>query len=379
MPLLWTNVWRRKARTALTMISVVAAFIILGLLDSFRNAVATYGNDYANALVVQSRNIRLPHSHVEKLLAINGITTACGVLMAPARLPSGKRTFVQAVDDPAIFEAHPGITVSAQALRAWRRDRTAVLISPDVARENGWRVGDRFMLPGLPRGPVYQRPDGRNALEVVIAGMYSAKNTVAAQGLFAHYEYVRDLVGSERAGLEYIVARLAPRRDVDAMRSQIDRVFVNSPAPVKTYSYRALLRAYYGTYRELARFSIVVIAISSTTLLLIAGSVLLQAQRERLRESAVLEAIGCSKARLAAFLAFESAILVFPTAILGLVIAEVAASRIDSGILLLRQGWFSNRTALNTVLLAAAFALSVAVLPIVRSITEQIAPRLARD
>ena len=53
LPLLWTNLWRRKTRTVLTMLSVVASFTLFGLLDSFRHAVETYGDDYANALVVQ--------------------------------------------------------------------------------------------------------------------------------------------------------------------------------------------------------------------------------------------------------------------------------------------------------------------------------------
>lgn len=360
------------------MISVLVTFIIFGLLDSFRNAVATYGDDYANSLVVQSRNIRLPHSHVERLLSMPGVTSACGVLMAPARLPSGKRTFIQAVDDPAIFEVHPGLTVSTKVLDVWHRDPTAVLISATVAAENSWHVGDRLMLPGLPRGPAYQRSDGRNALEIVVAGVFSARNTVAAQGIFAHYEYVRGLIGADRAGMEYIAVRLAPGRDVDAMRTRIDAEFVNSPAPVKTYSSRALLRAYQGTYRELATLSVAVLAISSITLLLIAGSVLMQAQRERARESAVLETIGWSKARLAAFLAFESAVLLVPPAVLGLVVAGVSAAKIAAGISLL-EGGLSMRTILEALLLTALFVLSVSVIPIVRSITAQIAPRLARD
>jgi putative ABC transport system permease protein len=348
------------------MVSVLATFIIFGLLDSFRNAVATYGNDYANALMVQSRNVRLPYSHVERLLSMPGITTASGVLMAPARLPSDKRTRVQGVDDRTLFEAHPGIIVSPQAVAAWRQERTAVLISTEVAKDNGWHVGDHFMLPGLPRGPAYRRPDGRNALEIVVAGIFSAENKVAAQGIFAHYEYVRDLIGAERAGMEYIAVRLAPGQDVDVMRSRIDAEFASSAAPVKTYSGRALLRAYYGTYRELARLSVVVLGISTVTLLLIAGSVLVQSQRERARESAVLEAIGWSKARIALFIAFESMTLVLPPAVLGMVVAGAFAS-------------LALPTLIDATLLTVALIVAVSAVPVVRSFSAQIAPRLARE
>ena len=379
LPLLWTNLWRRKARTVLTMLSVLASFTLFGLLDSFRDAVATYGDDYANALVVQSRNVGLPYSHVTRLLSMPGVVAACGVLIVSARLPSEQRTFIQAVDHQALFEVNPGITVSPDAVSAWRQDRTAVLISADVAKATGWHVGDRFVLPGLPGGTAYQRPDGRNGLEIVVAGIFSAQNSVAAQGIFAHYGYVRDLIGAERAGMEYIAVRLNPDADVDVLRRRIDVEFASSSAPVKTYSFRALLRAYYGTYRKFALLSVVVLAISSLTLLLIVGSVLAQMQRERAKESAVLEAIGWSKQRVAAFLGMESALLVLPPVVLGLAVACVLARRIDSGISLLSHGWLPARATMEATLLAVLLLLAVSLVPVVRAVTAEIAPRLMRE
>jgi ABC-type lipoprotein release transport system permease subunit len=210
----------------------------------------------------------------------------------------------------------------------------------------------------------------------VIAGVFSAENTVAAQGIFAHYEYVRELIGAERAGMEYIAVRLAPGQDVDVQRSRIDAEFTNSPAPGKTYSARALLRAYHGTYRELARLSVVVLAISSLTLLLIAGSVLAQAQRERARETALLEAIGWSKARVATFLGFECALLLLPPAVVGLGVARALARKIDSGISLVEG---NTHATISALLLALFFVLAVSVLPVARSFAAQIAPRLARE
>jgi len=320
------------------MFSVFTTFMLFGLLGLFRNAVATYGDDYADALVVQSRNARLPYAHVTRLLSMPGVTAVCGVLMAPVRLPSEKRILIQGVQDPGLFEVHRGIRTSPAAMSVWRSDRTSVLVSTAVALANGWHAGDHLTLPGVSRGPQFQRADGRNVLEVLVAGTFSAENTLAAQGILAHYEYLRDLIGAERAGMEYIAVRLAPREDIDAMRSRIDTEFQSSPAPVKTYSARALLRAYYGTYRELARLSVVVLSISSITLLLIAGSVLMQSQRERAKESAILKALGWTKLRLATFLALEAAALIVPPAVLGLVGAIAIAHRLDVGISLMAHG-----------------------------------------
>src|SRR5262245_13406784 len=104
------------------MLSVLATFTLFGLLDSFRNAVETFGDDYANALVVQSRNVGLPYAHVTRLLAMPEVAAACGVLMVTARLPSELRTFIQAVDPQALFKVYPGLGVSPGGARTWRED-----------------------------------------------------------------------------------------------------------------------------------------------------------------------------------------------------------------------------------------------------------------
>ncbi|HVQ15399.1 MAG TPA: FtsX-like permease family protein [Vicinamibacterales bacterium] len=378
LPFLWSSLCRRKLRTVLTMLSVLASFVLVGLLGTFRDAVATYGNDYSNALVVQSRDVRLPHSHVSRLLSVPGVRFACGVLMAPVRLPSQKRGFVQGVSDPGLFEVHPGIVPGEDAVRAWRQNRMSVLVSDDVAKANEWRMGDHIMLAGVPRAAPFQRSDGRNALEIVVAGIFSANDALAIRGIFAHYEYVRDLIGPERAGLEFIAVRLAPGQDVDTLRSRIDAEFRSSAAPTKSYSYRALLRAYYGTYREFARLSLVVIAISCGTLLLIAGSVMAQAQRERQREVATFEALGLSKAKAAGLLGLEAVVLIVPPATLGFGVAAVLARRIDTGVSLASSGALPLQVLLSSLALAVLLVLAVSILPIMRSVRAPIAPRLAR-
>jgi putative ABC transport system permease protein len=268
-PLLWANLTRRRVRTAFTMVAVATSFALFGLLESFRYALSTYADDYADSLVVQSRDTPLPISHVGHLRAMQGVRTACGVMFAHALSATGKRVLIQSVCDETLFEIHPGMRLDAAASNRWRTERIAVLVDEQTAAEHDWAPGDRIMLRGQEGATLFDRADGLNALEVLIAGVYSATNALAAQGVFARYEYVRDAVGPARAGLEYIAVRLRPGEDVDPMRERIDMQFRNSAAPTKSYSYRALLRAHYGTFRELATFALVVQATSLATLLLI--------------------------------------------------------------------------------------------------------------
>ena len=379
IPLFWANLTRRPLRTILTLISVAASFTLFGLLETFRYSVTTFGDDYANALVVQSRSVPLPSSHVARLLQIPGVASACGYLVTFVEPAQKQRLMLQAVSDRDVFAVHPEISVEPQALERWHQDRLAALIDAGVAAENGWKVGDRVMLPGVKRGLRFQRADGINALEVVIAGVFSSSNALASGRLFVRYDYVRDVVGPDRAGLEYIAARFAPELDVDAMRARIDKEFENSEAPVKTYSARALARSYYATFRDVSRLAVVVLAVSFATLLLIAGSVLIQAQRERSREIAVIEALGISRTRLMGMLIGEAAALVVPAAIMGLALATLLMRYLPAEVRTLSGPALPVHTLISGALLALGLSVVISFVPCLRMWRMPVAAGLARE
>jgi putative ABC transport system permease protein len=376
LPFLWGNLTRRRLRTVLTMTSVVGTFMLFGLLESFRYAVTTYADDYSNSLLVQSRNVPLPYAHMIRLQSLDGVTSACGVLLAEIQLPSQKHLWIQGVPDSELFNAHPGIKLDKAARERWHRERTSALVDGELASQNGWNVGDRITLPGVDSGAVFQRSDGRNALELVIAGIYSTKNRLAATGIFTHYEYVRDVVSPDWSGLQYIAVRIARDTDVDGMRNRIDKEFQNSAAETKTYSFRALLRAYYGTYRNLATLALIVLSVSAVTLLLIAGSVLAQSHRERIREVALMQALGISRWRLLGLLALETFAMTAPAAITGLLLAGFVAQRIDTGIAVTSNGLLPAHTLATGLAFVTVLIGAIVFIPALRMMRAPIAENL---
>ena len=43
LPLIWASLFRHRVRTVLTLLSVVVAFLLFGLLDSVRTTFASFG------------------------------------------------------------------------------------------------------------------------------------------------------------------------------------------------------------------------------------------------------------------------------------------------------------------------------------------------
>jgi putative ABC transport system permease protein len=286
---------------------------------------------------------------------------------------------LQAVQKDEVFAALPGLSIDPEARRLWDRERIAALISQDLATESGWKVGDRVMLPAPRRGVRFQRSDGANALEVVIAGIFASTNKLAAGRIFVRYDYVRDLVGAESAGFGHIVARFSPSQNVDSMRARIDAAFENSAAPVKTYSYRALLRAYYATFRDISRLALVVLGISFVTMLLIAGSVLVQAQRERAREIAVMQALGVSRLRLAVLLLWEAAVMVAPAAFIGLAAAALLMRYLPAEMREVSGGDVPLHTIGVTLVLVVALSVIISLIPCRRMWRIPVAASLVRE
>src|SRR5258708_10804709 len=79
-PLIWTSLWRKKARTIFTLLSIMIAFLLFGLLqgvNAWLNAFGTESN--ANRLYVVSRVSQvqpLPSAYLHQIQAVPGIRRA---------------------------------------------------------------------------------------------------------------------------------------------------------------------------------------------------------------------------------------------------------------------------------------------------------------
>ena len=78
LSLVWASLFRSRTRTLLTLLSVVAAFLLFGMLDSVRVAFNSGGSVAgANRLVVGSRlsiTQMLPYSLRPRIEAVDGVS-----------------------------------------------------------------------------------------------------------------------------------------------------------------------------------------------------------------------------------------------------------------------------------------------------------------
>ncbi|HEX2494884.1 MAG TPA: ABC transporter permease, partial [Steroidobacter sp.] len=246
LPLLWANLNRKPLRTTLTLLSIIVAFLLFGILEAMRfalsGAVGLAGQDRLITLNKASIIQSLPAGYENRIRTVPGVSVTCshnwfGGVYQEDRNQIG----AIAVEAASFFEAYPELRLIAGDKQAWLADRSGAIVGRDIAARFGWKVGDAAPI----RSNIFTREGGGNTWEMTISGIYEIQNG-DNNALYFHYEYfnesVASMFGRDRIG--WVVVRIAdPERSADAARS-IDALFANSSAETRTTTEKAFVQGF---------------------------------------------------------------------------------------------------------------------------------------
>ena len=212
----------------------------------------------------------------------------------------------------------------------------------------GWRIGDRITLLGA-MWPC--------DLELEIAGAYYGG--MDETPLYFHHEYVDELLGNPGiTGLLWVRAE-SPAAAADLME-RIDAGFANSDAETLTETERSFQISFVSM---LGNVKALIAAISSVivfTLVLVTAGTVSMATRERVREIAILKALGFGAPRVFGLILAESFALAAGGGVAGCAAAWLLVRIVD--IHRLSRGLFVNFEVTPPIVgasLAVAAALGV--------------------
>ena len=126
-PLIWAGLWRKKARTILTLLSIVVAFILFGLLQGinagFANAIAGARMD-----ILQTRAVtgQLPLAFAAQIEALPGVRRVNYMGLPLGATFRDPKNFVPnlAVPPDAFFDIFRDFHISDAHKEALRKTRT---------------------------------------------------------------------------------------------------------------------------------------------------------------------------------------------------------------------------------------------------------------
>ena len=379
--LIWAALFRRKTRTILTLISIIAAFLLFGLLDAVRVSFQQAGQSANGAERLQTGSKlsfiqTLPQSLQAQMQAIPGVKeVAYANWFGGAYQDPHNQVFTFATSSNYL-DVYPEVTVDPKQRDAYEKDLNGVLVGELLAKKYGWKIGDRLPL----QSQIFPNRDGTKNWNFNIDGIMSSKDNKAFQSqmILMHWKNFDDSTPYNRGNVGWYVTRVSDVNRADAIAKQIDALSENTDHETKSQTEQAAMANW---IKQSVNISLIVTSIMSAvffTLLLLTGNTMMQAVRERTSELAVLKTIGFSSHSVLGMVLAESILLLLLGGLLGLALVSVLTPIVGAasgGVLNLphvgRGSW-----ALG-IGLALAIGLVIGALPAMRAMRLNIVDALA--
>jgi putative ABC transport system permease protein len=334
--LIWAALWRRKTRTILTLVSILAAFLLFGMLDGVRTSFANAGKSAAGAERLQTGSKlsfieTLPQSLQARMEQVPGVKmVAYANWFGGAYQDPHNQIFTFAVSDNYV-DMYPEVAVSPAERKAFEQTRTGVLVGDLLAKKYHWKVGDKLPL----QSNIFPNRDGSKNWSFDIVGvMRPAKpddKQMLQGGILMHWKYFDESNPYNHGRVGWYVTRVVDASQSDRVANAIDALSANSDHETRTMTEQAAFAQY---IKQMANVGFIVISIMGAvffTLLLLTGNTMAQAVRERTSELAVLKTIGFSSASVLGLVLAESVALVLLGGVLGLGLAAVLGPVLSAG------------------------------------------------
>nr|WP_199045619.1 FtsX-like permease family protein [Dyella sp. ASV24] len=381
--LIWAALFRRKARTILTLVSIIAAFLLFGMLDAVRTSFNQAGQSANGAQRLQTGSKlsfiqTLPQSLEAQIAQVPGVKMVTYAnWFGGAYQDPHNQVFSFAVE-PNYIDLYPEIEVSPAERKAFDDTRTGVLVGEVLAKRFNWKVGDKIPL----QSTIFPNRQGSKNWTFDIVGILHSKDKKAGgfydQMLLLHWKYFDETTPFNRGTVGWYVTRVADVNQADRVAKAIDAISANSDHETRTQTEQAATASW---MKQLADIGLIVGSIMGAvffTLLLLSGNTMMQAVRERTSELAVLKTIGFSNHAVLGIVLAESVLLLLLGGVIGLALASLIIPGISAN-----SGGMLNLPVVGAsswilgVVLMIAIGLLVGALPAIRAMRLNIVDALA--
>jgi putative ABC transport system permease protein len=378
--LIWAALARSKTRTLLTLMSVVAAFLLFGMLDSVRVAFNSGGSVAgANRMVTMSRlsiTQMLPYSLDAQIHAVPGVKNAAFAAWFGGIYRDPKNFFANFSVSPNYLDLYPEFKLPADQKKAWLADQRGAIVGEVLAKQFGWKVGDT-----IPMQATIFPTKGSNDWPFTLRGIYHVddpKQKAQERVLFFHWKYFDEANDYVKGRVGWFIVEPSSGGAADRVAKAIDTLSANSDHETKTQSEAAFNQSFAKQFADIGLIVSAIMGAVFFTLLLLTGNTMAQAVRERIPELAVLKTIGFSNRSVLWLVLGESVLLVVLGGMSGMLLASVIVPMVSaaSGGLIQLPGLLGQTWGMGLVLMVCIGVL-VGLLPALRGMRLNIVDALA--
>ena len=328
------NLFRKKTRTILTVLSVIMAFLLFGLLQSL-NSIFSSGADFIGAtrLVTQARvsfTTALPLSMVPKLEGVPGVARVAYSQWFGGVWQENTPVFVFAVDPQRHHDVYPEWVMPEEQWKTFANTRTAMVAGKNLADKYGWKVGQKIPLSSN----IYPQKNGSKAWAFDLVGIFDGKDESwrkQTNQVFINHDYFDEANQFGKGRTNFYLLKLAPGADAAAVTKTVDGMFENSPDETKTQTEKDFNLSFVKQIGDIGLIVRWILFAVFFTLLLVVGNTMAQSVRERVPELAVLKTLGFTDGSVLGFVLAEAIALCLVGGLIGLALATLLGAMVEKG------------------------------------------------
>lgn len=378
---LLSNLGRKKTRTILTLLSIMIAFLLFGLLRSlaaaFDQGAEISGEDRLVSINKVSLIQPIPESYLPKINALEGVDKATSANWFGGYYQDPKNQFPQfpvvAADYFEIYKEM--ISLPSEQMQTWQKNRIGVVIGKALVDRFKWKIGDRVPLIGM-----FPREGGSTTWEFVIEGIYEAKSKSAdTSAMLMHYDYFDEARQYGKGDLGWLIIRVKDPKQSAQVAAAVDAMFANSPAETKTSSEKDFAKSFAKQFGDIGLITTLILGAVFFTMLLVAGNTMAQSFRERIPELAILKTLGFSDFAVMVMVLAEAILISLIGGLAGLFLAKFFISGAAESMAATLPGLhLSNTMMLFGVGLMFLFGLLTGIIPALQGLQLNIVAALRR-
>jgi putative ABC transport system permease protein len=368
-PLVWAAIMRKPVRAVLTLLSVMVAFTLFGLMVGL-NATFDMVAEKARADRIYTwprfGGNGVPVAVARQIAAIQGVKAVTALNFIPGYVQDPKNQVFLLMVDQNAGEVFGDWQISQEMWNTMWKDRTGIVMSRMQAQRWNKKVGDTFTIISKQ----VKRADGKNSWDFKVLAIAEDIPQISNGFIFGNYDYIDKAKPlSDQSKINEVDLLADDPATSAAVAQRIDHTFANSATPMQTITEKLARSGNDFGGLDIKKITGGIALAGMFMVLFLTANGIAQSVRERFAEFATLKTIGFSDRAVTIMVVLESALPCIIGAALGVGIAAVLARQIPK---LMPPGFgiplptMSPMVMLWAALSAFAVALLSAALPVLR-------------
>lgn len=316
IPYVAKQIFRRPARSALTLMGVAIAMFLFYTVQAMHQGVRAATGETAGetTLVVYRENrycpfsSRLPEDYSRRIASIEGVESVVPmkIVVNNCRASLDVVTFRGVPPEDFTSGMMKDIKVVDGTIEDWKRRGDAALVGDRLAERRDLKVGDRINLGGI---------------TVMVAAIIKSPHPQDQNVAYTHLEFIQRSAGNTDGIVTQFNVKVSDPEQLDTVAAAIDDMFRTAQEPTSTWSEKAFTARAITDLLEIVGFARLLgwgalVAVFA----LVANAIVLSVQ-ERVKEHAVLQTLGFGQRIIAMLIIAEAALVSTAGGIAGLAVA----------------------------------------------------------